>query len=446
MLLVACAFPPTGGPGVQRSAKFAKYLPQFGWSPTIWTVEHMDGFPRDPSLLADLPAEVTIHRRGCGGTVHAVRRSLKPVNGHRLASKVARAIGWRLDAWLERRAFPDGYGSWARASVRPLCRLVAKEGVSAVYTTLSPASNHLVGLALKRRTGLPWVADFRDLWTDDYRYRETSRRRRIAKRRLEQEILETADVVIGVTERQTEILANHVPLRRSKFVTITNGFDPTDFLFDETDVPSRGKEETFVLAYIGRFDRWRASDAWFDGLQRFVRGLGECRRRFMLRLVGHASPDTRERINSAGITCDFIGYVSHADAVREMGSADALLLCIPDGPNADSTIPAKLFEYLASRRPILAVGPRGGQCELIVKRCEAGLTAGFNDKEIAEALERLYEAWNAGHPLPGCRPDHLGQYSRVELTRRLASILDALVGAEADIQRTSSMPLAACLS
>jgi glycosyltransferase involved in cell wall biosynthesis len=401
-------------------------------------VDHVDGFPRDATLLSDLPKEVTIHRASCGGALNRMRRVLRALDGHGITSGLARAIGWRLDSRLEQSVFPDSYASWARASVRPLCRLIGNEGIDAIYTTFSPVSNHLVGLALKRKTSLPWVADFRDLWTDDFRYREASAARRNADRRLEQEILETADAVVGVTDDQTDILANHLPSARDKFTTITNGFDPTDL--PDKDLPRNGRD-AFVLAYVGRLDRWRASSALFDGLQRFGRYLGEDRRRFMLRLAGHASPDTRAKIDATGIRCEFAGYVSHADALREIGSADALLLIgegrsRPDRAHAGSSIPGKLFEYLASRRPILSAGQPGGECERIVKSCEAGLAVAFNGEVIAEALKRLYEAWRAGRPLPGCRPDCLEQYNRVELTRRLASVLDKLLSA-----RTGSRPV-----
>ena len=261
VLMIAAAFPPTGGPGVQRTAKFAKYLPKFGWRPIVWTVDRVDEFPRDVTLADDLPEEVVVHRSGRGGAVRAMQRALRGSTGPSVRSRLARALGWRLDRWTQRRSFPDAYARWARSSVRPLCRLVARQQVGAIYSTFSPPSDHLLGLALKRRTHLPWIADFRDLWTDDYRYDEPSPARARADRCLEQEILRAADVVIGVTKTQTEVLASRLPSSRAKFVTITNGFDPSDF----SGLPETTNEEArnvgrFVLAYIGRLDHRRAVD------------------------------------------------------------------------------------------------------------------------------------------------------------------------------------------
>ncbi|MGB2984247.1 MAG: glycosyltransferase [Phycisphaerae bacterium] len=427
VLMVAYGFPPTGGGGVQRSVKFAKYLPQSGWLPTVWAADPIAGLPEDHTLLADLTPEVAVHRWSCERGVRSLGRFARSKIGRgRVATKLVQAVDWRLDAWLTRGPYTDEYASWARASIRPLRRLIHKEPVDAIYSTFSPVANHLLALALKRETGQPWVADFRDLWTDDPRYHEPSRRRRLAHRRLEQEILETADAVIGVTPRQTEILAGHVPTMRHKFVTITNGFDPVDFV----DVGRDGHRlnPAFVLAFVGRFDHFRANEVLLSGLRRFVSELGANRDRFVLRIVGHADESTLARIHSAGIRYVFTGYVPHREAVREMAEADALLASVkPDGLHANSIINGKLFEYLASQRPILIVGPEGGEGARIVCSCGAGLTANTDEESVAAALRKLYDAWQTGHPMNGCHAAHLPQYSRLESARRLAEVFDRLV-------------------
>ena len=129
VLIIAYAFPPTGGPGVQRPAKFAKYLPQFGWRPTVWTVDAAPGLPRDTTLLDDLPPEVTIHTQGCGGGVPRVRRKLRGLLDSpsssvatQVASRFAAALDWRLQAWHTAASFPDDCASWAKQSVAPLAR------------------------------------------------------------------------------------------------------------------------------------------------------------------------------------------------------------------------------------------------------------------------------------------------------------------------------------
>ncbi len=430
--MIAYAFPPTGGSGVQRSAKFAKFLPRFGWLPTVWTVGEADGLPRDGTLCADLPPEVTVCTQGSGSGVVAVRRTLRGFVNARageglagIASRFAKAANWRVDQWIGASLLPDDCIGWARRSVGPLLRRLRTGSFDVLYSTFSPASNHWLALELKRQTGLPWVADFRDLWTDDCRYRESSPQRRAAHRQLEQQVLEQADIVIGVTERQTAILADHVPGQCDKFLTITNGFDPEDFADLEHAGPRRDDE--FVLSYVGRFDLSRTSEEWFTALKAFVERMGAQGSRFVFRVVGHLNKTAQAKLLATGARCEFVGYVPHREAVRAMCAADALLLYSPTGPNGDSVINAKLFEYLASRRPILAIGAKGGECERIVRACSAGLTVTFNERAILAALRRLFEGWKIGEAVPGARPDRLQPYTRAELTRRLAEAFDHLI-------------------
>jgi glycosyltransferase involved in cell wall biosynthesis len=450
--MVAAAFPPTGGPGVQRPAKFAKYLPRLGWRPIVWTLDRIDDLPSDPTLLDDLPIGVTVHRWGDDSGIRTMRRALRRhCEGRGVASRFARAIDWRLCTWSARTLLPDDCVCWAKTSVGPLLRLIERDGVDAIYSTYSPASNHLLGLTLKRETNLPWLADFRDLWTDDYQYHEPSKRRRRAHRRLEQEIVEAADVVVGVTDRQTEILARRVPHARHKFVTITNGFDEDDFLdgadhHARIDPVRRDRGSGFVLTYVGRFDRWRTSEALLAGLERFVSTVGTRRDRFTFRVVGHANADVRRRLDTTGVRCVFTGYVSHREAIEEMRSADALLLNIPDGLNADSVITGKVFEYLAAQRPILVVGPQGSAGEALVRENEAGLTVSFDAGAVAQALEHLFSAWKAGMPLVGCTRARAEPFSRTKLTRKLATILDSLVNSNGAVDRSVGLPVEVCAS
>jgi glycosyltransferase involved in cell wall biosynthesis len=426
VLMIAAAFPPTGGPGVQRSAKFAKYLPQFGWQPLVWCMADPPGFPSDATLANDLPESVIVHSVPDDGTMRKVRKTLGKWMDSGVASRLAAAADWRLDRFDERTAFPDRFAPWAWQSVDPLCELIAEAKVDVIYSTFSPASNHLLAMTLKEKTQLPWIADFRDLWTDDYRYREPSPSRRKEHRQLEQRILEAADVVVGVTQPQTEILAGHVPDRWDKFVTITNGFDPAEFPGTE---PSADRGDRFVLAHVGRFDQWRANDALLEGMACLLESIGEQCGAFEFHAVGHCSEKTRARVVQCGVPATFTGYVTHGEAVAEMRRADALLVSINDGPRADTTIPGKLFEYLAAGRPILVVGPEGGACEEIVHNCSAGLVANLDASAVAGALGALFRAWRAGRPYLGCDPRFLHSFTRYELTRKLASLMNLLIRA-----------------
>ena len=438
VLMIAAAFPPTGGAGVQRSAKFAKYLPRAGWSPIVWTSRRTPGLPEDASLLSDLPSDVVIHRWDRGLSARRWQQRLREVGGGTSPlARLARAADWRVERWLAHRAWPDDHVAWAETSVSPLARLIERDAVDVVYSTYSPVSNHVLALEMRTRTARPWIADFRDLWTDECRYREPSDERRRADRALEQRILETADAVIGVSARQTEVLAEHVPGRRDKFFTITNGFDPDDFEAvsarrDGTLAPPSGR---FVLAFVGRFDRYRINDAVLDGFRRFAGALDRYAGRFVFRIVGQVTKEARDRVGGTGLPCEFVGPVSHAEAIREMVAADALLVSGDDaGPHAGSVIAGKMFEYLAAGRPIVCVGPRDGEGERLVRSAGAGVTVACEAVAIEGAMRTVYEAWRAGDPLRGGVPGRLEPFSRAKLAKRLADLLDRLV----DGARTSA--------
>lgn len=447
--MIAYAFPPTGGSGVQRSAKFAKYLPQYGWHPTVWTVDGADGLPRDETLCHDLPPEATIlANNGCGG-VRSLRRSLRGFANARtgeglsgVASRFARAVEWRLENWLTTNCFPDDCIGWARRSLGTLRARLAGENFDVLYSTYSPASNHWLALELKKCSGLPWVADFRDLWTQDCRYRANSPARRAADRRLEQEILETADAVIGVSPRQTEILARLVPSHADRFLTITNGFDPDDFLWHRRGVRSSG--EQFTLGYIGRFDLSQTPDSWFAALRRFIDEIGPDREKFVLRIAGHVNRTAQAKLLATGAQCEIQGYLPHSEAISAMCHADALLLCSPSGPNGDTIIPAKMFEYLATGRPILTIGPANSICEQMVQAAGAGVSADFEETSMVNALHRVFGAWRSGAAIQGASRDSIEEFSRVRLTERLAGVFDQLSGTGAPLRPSHRELVAAC--
>ena len=421
LLMISSAFPPIGGPGVQRSAKFAKYLPQFGWLPVVWCADHDPHLPRDESLLADLPHDLQVHRP----ERRVARRSTNgaAVQGWR------GGFDWRVRRYrdgLFKRMIPDHMIGWAWRSRRPACRLIARERIDAVYSTFSPASNHVLGWMLHRATGLPWIADFRDLWTDDYCYPDHGPIRRRLERRIEQGILENASAVIGVSEAQTEILRRRVPHQPDKFVTITNGVDVSDF--QAIDRPAaqaalHGPKDRFVLAFTGWFLTDRVTAGLIEGLGRFARWVASLTGDFELRIVGAIGPNMVRQLNAAGIRVTTTGYLPHDQAIRQMVAADVLLLLAPTGRNGATLIPGKAFEYLAARRPILFVGPDGEAARLI-RDCRAGVTIAPDADPVHASLMAWWQMWQRGDLVEGCPAHLLEHYSRESLAGKLADLLN----------------------
>ncbi len=439
--MISHAFPPVGGSGVQRTAKFAKYLPQFGWKPIVWSAGSVPDMPHDATLTDDLPADLD-HRIHPG--VHpaqAAQRALRRV-GRLSASErtwargvgvVERRVQW-LGYWAAGWSIPDGAVPWAIASLPALRRIVRHERIDALYSTFSPASNHLLAWRLKQLTGLPWVADFRDLWTDNFDFQGTSGLRYRLRRWLEQRFLESADAVISVSPDQTRILANHVASQKQKFSTIPNGADAEDFaqcdrarIRRELSLPA----DRFVLSYVGGFVASAEPLAIVEGLETFVRQLPN-RARFEFRIVGTIPASVMRFVDRSGIRPTVTGYVEHARAVREMVAADALLLGnTTTGRNCASILPGKLFEYFAAGRPIVHVGPAPGATDTMIRECHAGVTVPPEPTKIAETISVLLDQWESGNLTPGCPPERLSPYTRRALAQEMAGVLNGLTASAA---------------
>jgi glycosyltransferase involved in cell wall biosynthesis len=439
--MICAAFPPTGGAGVQRSAKFAKYLPQFGWRPIVWTCGPLADLPQDDSLLCDLPEvlDVRTHSFGdAGGWLTGTRRLAENTLGLLdLNGDFRRSVQWRVDRatrGIVSQLVPDLLALWALTSLHKLRRVIVRERVDVIYSTFSPASNHLLGWLLKRATRRPWVSDYRDLWTEDcwYPFAAGPQWRRAADRYLERRFLEDADVVIGVSEPQTRILATRVLGRERKFRTIPNGFDPDDFeraQIDRDSAPEVGTPvgvRKFVLAHVGRFSWERVRPEMIEGFRRFVRGLNDERDRFELRIVGWMSPELGSKLDAADVRYVTRGQVPHHQAISEMMRADALLLQYPDERNADTAISGKLFEYFAANRPVLMIGPRSSVTRQLVESFKAGLGADPDANSVCAALGELWRQWQAGALQSHCDPRRLHRCTRRNLTGELAALLVAV--------------------
>lgn len=438
VLMICSAFPPTGGAGVQRSAKFAKFLPQFGWKPIVWSCRHLASLPRDASLLAELPPDLD-HRAQSGWDTSswpARTGELAAATAKLLRQGDARADGvrWRanrLMRGLVECIVPDEQGLWALGSLGTLRRVVLREHIDVIYSTHSPPSNHLLAWRLKLATRVPWVSDYRDLWTDDcwYPFADGPRWRRTADRFLETRFLRDADAVVGVSPDQTRILADRIPQERYKCVTVTNGADLDDFA--GLDRPSArravgydaGHDHRFVLAHVGRFTSERVTPEMLDGFAKLIDWLRVRKNQFELRIVGWMSEQMHRQLRATGIQFTAIGYVSHDRAVREMVAADALLLQYPPRPNADTAISGKLFEYFAARRPILVIAPASSATRKLTLACEAGIAADPDAESVCSALRALWERWQSATLGDGCPSERLAPYTRRHVTGELARVL-----------------------
>ena len=429
LLFVTYYFPPSGGSGVQRGLKFVKYLPEFGWRPTVLTVrpESASWPDPDPDSVADIPEGTRVERTGAWDPyawyARLLGRKKKEVISVGFTGEDGAVPRRRFARWIRANMFlPDARVGWvpfAAARARTLMR----QQYDAVLTTGPPHSTHFAGLALRRTHGMPWLADFRDPWTEIYFYPELPMTApvRALDAFLERRILRNADGFVVVSPSMQRRFAE----RGYASEVIENGFDPADF--EETASSHAVSGDAFVVAHVGNMSRTQNPEALWKALSGPETASDWPDLQF--RFTGHTDASV---LASASATCpgvrlDTLPYVPHRTAIGRMREAALLLLSINRVEGAEGIATGKLYEYLASGRPVLALGPANGDAARILQETGAGRMFDFDDADGARAfLHSHYEAWRAGSPMQGAPPDRIARYSRREQARRLAALLSSL--------------------
>lgn len=419
VLVVSHRFPPHGGGGVHRVAGFVKHLRRFGWTPHVLTGPFDETRPlHDPSLLETLPEGMSVTRTSQLDT----RRLFRWLGRVRLA-RVVQTLTPTLPM-MEAGWIPYGY--------REGLRMLRDQPFDLIYSSAYPVGSHIVAYLLTRRTGLPWVADYRDEWSQrPYLNWPTPLHQGLAVR-IDRRLMETAYRIITTSPLHTEKFARIFPTEdRKKYITITNAFDEDDFRRDRYDrgsAPSL-RSDRLVIAHVGTLTRWRNA----DGLVTAVRRLVEAGRlpidKFQLVFAGHTAGLDDEWLQKSGIL-HRRGYLPHKEAVDLMQTSDILLLI----NNERANILGKTFEYLAARRPILGLLTSGATAQ-VVKEARAGVVVDPDDVEgIANVLADWFVRWTNGELECASEESVIRRYSRSETTRRLAGLFDSLVLATPESQ------------
>ena len=439
LLFVSYYWPPSGGPGVQRAVKFVKYLPAHGIDPVVVTVDpaHASYPLTDSSLAHDIPDHVRVVRT----------KSFEPLRFYRLFSPGkklpspgfagADKPGFMEKVWRFARGnllIPDARKGWNSYALKVCTQLLQEDDYQAVLTTSPPHSTQLIGLALQQRFGIPWVADLRDPWTDIYYNRDLYRLRFAWKRdaRLEKTVLEKANAVITVSDSLKELLASKsTRIDRDKIHVIPNGFDHDDFNFlHDGNVSPRATTKPFVIGYIGTMSDAYPVDGFIKAVMMFLQEHPSAD--LKIRFTGQLSEGILETFRNSGLAGKMIfnEHVDHGMAVQQMVASDLLLLIIPDVSHNEGILTGKLFEYFASRRPILGFGPLEGDAANMIRQCQSGKLFGYQDGEGAGSwISFIYKQARAGVN-PSAGNEHIERYSRNEQTASLAYLIDTIKHAE----------------
>lgn len=422
ILIITYYWPPAGGPGVQRWLKFAKYLPDFGWNPVIYTPENPSYPLIDESLLKDVPQNIEMVKTKIWEPYQWAEKLNKSNKKFKAGQfDVGKNQSWksRLSIWVRGNFFiPDARVFWVKPSIKFLEQYLKENKIEVVVTSGPPHSMHLIGLGLKKKIpDIRWIADFRDPWTEIsyYKHLKLTKSSDRKHRLLESAVFKAADITLATSYTDAENFRK----AGANSVCITNGFDEADA--QKTD---RIRSEKFTLSYIGVLEQLRNPENLWTALAELVKENPEFAQNFTLKFAGRVDDKTLQTLES-GILGNHIlnlGYLPHHKAVEEMQTSSLLLITNFPNESSKGIIPGKIFEYLTTGKQIISFGPEGADVSRILNETNAGKHFSYHDSETVKSfiLEK-FELWKQGNISDNIR--NIEQFSRRNLTGKLAEIL-----------------------
>jgi glycosyltransferase involved in cell wall biosynthesis len=398
ILIITYYWPPSGGAGVQRWLKFSKYLPEFGCKPIILTVdENQASYAQlDHSLIQEISPDLRIYKTRTFEPYSLYRKLSNkkeiPYGGFSNQKKVTAFE--KLSRWIRGNLFiPDPRKGWNKYALKKALELIESEKIEVVITSGPPHSTHLIGEKIKELTGIRWIADFRDPWTDIYYYKELYHSGMAIwyDKILEKKVLSKADKIITVSEEVGKLLLKKIPSESEKIIVIPNGYDEADF---KNARPL--ENEFFTIAYTGTISMSYRIESFVEAIYLLP---NEVKAKIKIRFVGNVPDEILQLFKSKnlGNMVEVLGYIPHDQAISQMVSASMLMMAIPDSPDNKGIVTGKFFEYLAAKRPILAIGPQGGDVDILIQKCQAGKLFCYDDKEkMIQYILDIYEKIQKG--------------------------------------------------
>ena len=432
VLIVTYYFPPSGGSGVQRTLKFVKYLREFGWEPVVLTARDADYPVYDESLFSEVPEGVRVYR----SRIWEPYRFYRKLTGRQASEstdiaaltrdvETQRRFSERLSEWVRAAFFvPDGRVGWKPFAYRLGKKILADEEIQVIFSSAPPYTTHLIARRLKRASGLPWVADFRDSWIGWLSAPQW--RPRLARKlelRMEGAVLREADRLLAVSHGVREdLLSRHPEAAGDRWAWLPNGYDAADF----EAVQPVPRNHRLTLTYVGSLYGPRNPEALVRALEQLKGEGGAELARLRVRFVGRIGQPILERLKRSKVSAmfDVVPYVSHAESLAYLLATDVALLIIDDAPANRGILTGKLFEYIGAGKPILALAPEGEAADLIRSENLGWVVPPDDPEAVRKTLLELLQ----NQKLDQLRTNQKmrRKFERRQQTQELARILDEL--------------------
>ncbi len=428
VLIITYYWPPTGGAGVQRWLKFSKYFQKFGWEPVIYTPSNPDFPINDDTLLKDVPQNITILKTQITEPYDIYRKIMRKkktetVNQGFLSEGKENTLMQSAMILVRGNFFiPDARKFWIKPSVSYLSDYIQKNKIDAVISTGPPHSMHLIAMGLKQKFNLPWIADFRDPWTqiDFYSQLKLSSWADNKHKKLENQVLTLANKVVTVSPTCGTDLEK---LGSRKVDVITNGFDTDDFLFSNDLKMLDG----FLFHHVGALNKDRNPYTFWKVLGDLCKENANLKKDLIIKFTGKTDAIAFESLKQHGIldNAQKTDYLPHSDVVKLMVQSPVLLLPLNNTPNNGGVLSGKLFEYLAAKRPIFGIGLPDADAAAILKETQAGTMVHFDDYEgTKKAVLELYQKYKSNQLF--INSTSIDKYSRENCAKDYALLLDEI--------------------
>lgn len=427
ILIITYYWPPAGGPGVQRWLKFTKYLPEFGYETYVYIPENPSYPILDETLAKDVNPKVKLIKNKIWEP-YQLAEKLNPKNkaykGGHFEKKENQSLLSKLSVFVRGNFFiPDARKFWVNPSTEYLKGFLQKENIDTIVTSGPPHSLHLIGLKLKKQLpNIKWLADFRDPWTQISYHKELKLTSWAAKKHenLEREVMQKADVILATSYADGE---NFKKIGAKWVEVITNGFE-------EVKQQTEKDQKYFHLTYSGGLEILRNPASLWKALSEIIAENQSFKEDFKLDFYGSLADDVKQTIIDQGLENNLIvhGYVSHQESLNAINAANILLLTNFDNQASKGIIPGKLFEYMATGNPILAIGPTDADVEKILQKTEAGNY--FMPQQVEEMkgfILSVYRQWlvNPNQKFE-TNEKEVQQFNRKNLTSKLVKVVDKL--------------------